>query len=68
MNFRQKITVILLLTLVLGSTAFAQLVGIPDPNLRAAVRAELKLPADAAITQGRYEPVNTLNCIQQRNH
>ena len=51
MNFRQKITVILLLTLVLGSTAFAQLVGIPDPNLRAAVRAELKLPADAAITQ-----------------
>ena len=41
MNFRQKITLGLLLTIVLGSTAFAQPVHIPDLNLRAAVREAL---------------------------
>ena len=39
------------LLLFLSVCAYAQPVHIPDPNLRAAVRAELKLPADAAITQ-----------------
>ena len=41
MNFAQKITLSLLLTIVLGSTAFAQPVHIPDLNLRAAVREAL---------------------------
>ena len=39
------------LLLFLSVSAYAQPVNIPDPNLRAAVRAELKLPADTAITQ-----------------
>ena len=41
MNFRQKITLYLLLSIVLGSVAFAQVVNIPDPNLRATVREAL---------------------------
>ena len=39
------------LLLFLSVSAYAQLVHMPDPNLRSAVRAELKLPADTAITQ-----------------
>ena len=39
------------LSLFLSVSAYAQPAHIPDPNLRSAVRAELKLPADAAITQ-----------------
>ena len=41
MNFRQKITLYLLLSIVLGSVAFAQVVDIPDPNLRAALSEAL---------------------------
>ena len=51
MNFRQKITLSLLLTVVLESTALAQVVDFPDPNLRAAVRNELNLSANVPITQ-----------------
>ena len=51
MNFRQKITLSLLLYTALCSTAFAQTVAISDPNLRAAVRDALNLPGDAPITQ-----------------
>ena len=51
MNIRQKIDLCLLLYIVLGSAAFAQVVDIPDANLRAAVREELQLPAGAPITQ-----------------
>ena len=51
MNFRQKITLSLLLYIALHSLAFAQVVEIPDPNLRAAIREFLNLPADTPITQ-----------------
>ena len=51
MNSRQKITLYLLLTIVLGSVAFAQVVDIPDPNLRLAIRERLNLPVNEAITR-----------------
>ena len=50
MNFRQKITLSLFLTIVLGDVAFAQVVEIPDPNLRRLVREALNLPNDAPVT------------------
>ena len=43
MNLRQKITLSLLLYFVLGGVAFAQVVDLPDPNLRAAVREALDI-------------------------
>ena len=43
MKFRQKIALSLLLTFVFGSVASAQVVHIPDPNLRAAVREALDI-------------------------
>ena len=51
MTFRRKITVSFLLYIVLCGTAYAQVVEIPDPNLRQAVREALNLPAGAPITQ-----------------
>ena len=51
MNFRQKITLSILPTLVLASVAFAQVVEIPDPNLRTAVRHTLNLADDTPLTQ-----------------
>ena len=51
MNFRQKIILCLLPYFVLGSVAFAQVVDIPDANLRTAIREALNLPDDALITQ-----------------
>ncbi len=47
MNSRQKITLYLFLTIVLGSVAFAQVVDIPDPELRAATADELNIAHDA---------------------
>ena len=51
MNFRQKITLSLLLYIVLGSDAFAQVVDIPDSNLRAAIADALRMPRGASIDQ-----------------
>ena len=45
MEFRQKITLCLLLYIVLCPPSFAQQVEIPDPNLYAAIRAELGINA-----------------------
>ena len=64
MNFRQKITLHLLLYFTLSSAAFAQVVGIPDPNLRAAIRNELRLPADAAITQDDMDRLKHLSAYR----
>ena len=50
MKFRHKITLSLLLTIVLCGVAFAQVVEIPDPNLRRAVREALNLPNDSQVT------------------
>ncbi len=61
MNFRQKITFSLLLTIVLGGVAFAQVVDIPDPNLRAAVADALGIPHGASITQADMRQLTSLN-------
>ena len=50
MNLRQKITLSLLCYSVLCNVAFAQLVDIPDPNLRRVVRETLHLPANAPLS------------------
>ncbi len=60
MNFRQKITLSLLLYIVLGNVAFAQVVEIPDPNLRAAIRDALNLPAGDPITQSALRRLTQL--------
>ena len=64
MNFRQRITLCLLLTIVLGDAAFAQVVDIPDLNLRAAVREALQLPKDAPITQTDMRRLKRLNTLR----
>ena len=61
MILRQKITLGLLLYIVLGSSAFPQVVEIPDPNLRQAVRETLILPAGAPITQADMRQLTQLD-------
>ncbi len=51
MNFRQKITLHLLLYIALCSAAFAQVVDIPAPNLQVAIRQELQLLPGSRITK-----------------
>ena len=63
MNSRQKITLPLLLYIATYSTAFPQVVEIPDPNLRRAVSEALNLPAGAPITQ---EDMNRLTHLDMR--
>ena len=53
MNFRQKITLGLLLYIALCLPLFAQEVHIPDPNLRAVIREHLNLPDEIPITRRR---------------
>ncbi len=55
MNSRQIITLYLLLTIVLGSVAFAQVVDIPDPELRAAIRETLKLTDGIPVTRAAMQ-------------
>ena len=50
MNIRQIAPLSLLLTIVVGSVAFAQVVEMPDPNLRAAISDTLNLPHGDPIT------------------
>ena len=61
MNLRQKITLYLLLFIATYSTAFAQVVEIPDPNLRRAVSEALNLPAGAPITQADMHQLTAFN-------
>ncbi len=65
MNFQQKITLSLLLTFVLGGAAFAQVVDIPDPNLRAAIADTLNIAHDAPITQ---DDMNRLTDLDVQDH
>ena len=51
MKFGQKITLNLLFFVILCNVAFAQVVDIPDPNLRLAITETLNLPAGAELTQ-----------------
>ena len=66
MNFRQKITLSLLLTFVLGGVAFAQVVHIPDPNLRHAVSEALNLTAGAPITHADMRQLTSLNAASRQ--
>ena len=60
MNFRQRITICLLLYIILGSAALAQNVEIPDPNLRNAIREALNLAEGASITQADMRELTEL--------
>ena len=51
MKLRQKIMASLLLFTALSVTAYAQVVHIPDPNLRVAVRESLNLPPGVPLTR-----------------
>ena len=61
MKFRQKITLSLLLYIALCSAAFAQVVGIPDPNLRSAIRGALELPDEIPLTQPEMQRLTKLD-------
>ena len=53
---------LLLIALLLVNTcASAQVVEIPDPNLKEAIRAQLQLPAPAPITQQQMEKLESLD-------
>ena len=52
--------IVALLLLLAPLPVFAQHVHIPDPNLRAAVRDALNLPADAPVTRETMLPLYTL--------
>ena len=64
MNFRQKITLYLFLTIVSGSVVFAQVVDIPDPNLRAAIIDALKLPRGAHVTEEHMRQLTELDLLK----
>ena len=63
MNIRQKITLNLLLYIALSSAAFAKVVDIPDPSLRAAIADALGVPRGSPITQ---EDMNRLTDLDVR--
>ena len=65
MNFRQKITLYLLLYIAMCSAAFAQVVEIPDPNLRAAIADVLGIPRGAPITQDDMNRLTHLDVLDQ---
>ena len=62
MNFRKKITLSFLFYVVLCSVASAQVVEIPDPNLRAAVREALNIAdhPDVELTQSLMQRLTNL--------
>ena len=66
MNSRQKITLYLFLTIVSGGVAFAQVVDIPDPNLRAAIADALDVPHGAPITQADMRQLTSLNAAARQ--
>ena len=51
MNYRQKLTLYLLLYFVVCSAVFAQVVNIPDPALDRLIRQKLRIRSDRPITQ-----------------
>ena len=62
MNVRQRITLSFLLTIVLGGAAFAQVVDIPDPNLRTAIQDEL---GHTGITQQTLRRLKGLHATER---
>ena len=61
MTFRRKITVSFLLYIVLCSAGFAQVVDIPDGNLRTAIAETLNILHNASITQDDMSRLTRLN-------
>ena len=61
MKLRQKIMVSLLLFTALSVTAYAQVVHIPDPNLRVAVRESLDLPPGVPLTRAAIRSLTSLD-------
>ena len=59
-KFRRTIALSFLLYIVQCSVAFAQVVEIPDPNLRAAIAETLNIPHNAPITQGDMDRLTDL--------
>ena len=53
-----------LLCLLIATTTFAQVVEIPDPNLKAAIREELQLPPAADITPQQMLRLTRLKAIR----
>ena len=51
MNFRQRLTLYLLLYMAVCSAAFGQIVNIPDPALERLIRQKLRIRSDRHITQ-----------------
>ena len=65
MNFLKKLALYLLLSIALCTPLFAQVVDIPDPNLRAAIADALNIAHDAPITQ---EDMNRLTDLIDVRH
>ena len=65
MNFLEKLALYLLLSIALCTPLFAQVVDIPDPNLRAAIADALNIAHDAPITQ---EDMNRLTDLIDVRH
>ncbi|MDE0042284.1 MAG: leucine-rich repeat domain-containing protein [Candidatus Poribacteria bacterium] len=61
MKFRQKFMVSLLLFTALSVTAYAQVVHIPDPNLRSAIRESLNLPSGVPLTRAAIRSLTSLD-------
>ena len=66
MNFRQKLTLSLLLYIVLCPPLFAEVVDIPDPNLRAAIQDALQLRPNDPIPVESMRRITNLK-IPKRN-
>ena len=66
MRFRQALTLYLLVYIALHSVAFAQVVEMPDENLRQAVRETLKLPAGVSITQADMRQLTGLSASDRQ--
>ena len=52
-------------TLLITTTAFAQVVDIPDPNLKQAIRETLQLPAGQPITQQQMLQITVLTAVDK---
>ena len=66
MNFRHKIALSFLLTIILGGAAFAQVVHIPDPNLRQAVSEALNVPPGTPIMEADMRQLTALNAAARQ--
>ena len=61
MKIRQKITLCILLYSALCGAAFAQVIHIPDPNLRVALRESLNLPPGVPLTSAAIRSLTSLD-------